>query len=111
MAFIPLYPIVCNSAVVALKRNIVIGGVSLNHPRAVVQSLFQVKRGAPHFNSPAFNARHVQHIVDKQYQMSGRSDDFLQAVVNFFRVVDISFCNLRHPNDPVERRSDVVGHA
>jgi hypothetical protein len=59
----------------------------------------------------AFDAGHVEDVVDERQQIPRGKADFGHTVRNFF-IVSHRLCGDRvHPDDRVERRADLVAHA
>ena len=58
----------------------------------------------------AFDAAHVQHIVDQAQQMVAGREDFRQIILNLFRIRYIGNGKGRKPDDCVHGRADIVRH-
>ncbi len=62
-------------------------------------------------DAPGFDARHVKHFVDKRHQMMACACDLGEAVRDAPGVVGVPLGDVRHAENAVQRRADVVGDA
>ena len=73
--------------------------------------LRQVQRLRLDFDFAAFNAAHIQHVVNQHQQTAARDGNLFQIVPNARRVVDMGFRQRGEAENRVHRRADVVAHA
>ena len=76
----------------------------------VFQQLGQGYRRGIDRDIAVFDPAHVQHIVDQAQQMAAGQLDLAKAVEHFFRLVQVRLGNIRHADDRVHGRADVMRH-
>ncbi len=77
------------------------------------QAVENIRQGAGLFVQiyfAAFDAAHVQHIVDEAEQVVAGGHDFLEVLLHLFPVVDMGAGQGGKANDGVHGSPDVVGH-
>ena len=63
------------------------------------------------FQFAAFDAGHIQYIIDKAKQIGVGRFDLLQAVQSLFAIRQHAFGNRGHAADRVHGRTDLMGHS
>jgi hypothetical protein len=86
------------------------GHFRANDRTAVIQQRLQVEGLCGKFHLPAFQPADVEDVVDEGKKMHGRDADFLQAVRLARRIGRIPFRDVQHPDDAVDRRTDIMAH-
>ena len=61
--------------------------------------------------APVLDHGEIENLVDQREQMVARQRDLRQAVVHFLRMPLVHARELRHADDGVHRRADIVAHA
>ena len=82
-------------------------------PEHVHDVLNQLRQGdglGNEIDFPTLDFGHIQHLVDEVQKMPAGDVDFIQAVLYFFRGLQICLRDDRHANDGVHGRADIVGH-
>ena len=59
----------------------------------------------------AFDARHLQHVVDEGEEEAVGRLKFIEVLQNGFGVVDVLADDIREANDGIHRRTDIMAHA
>ena len=75
-----------------------------------MQHIGQMHGGIVQLDGAAFNAAHIQNIVDQAEQMLPRHADFLQVILDQLGVVQMGGRQRRKAEDGVHRGTDVVRH-
>ncbi len=86
-------------------------GVRLHDGAQVVQDAGQPRLAFLDDDLAAFDAAHVQHVVDQRQQVAARHRYLLKVVRNQVRVVEMLLRQLGVAHDGVHRRADIVAHA
>ena len=82
----------------------------LHRGNDILRQLRQRNRLTVHAHLACFNPRHIQHVVNQVQKMLAADADFLQAAFHFCLAIHISKRDLRHAQDCIHRRADVMAH-
>ena len=85
--------------------------LGLDHIDNTVHHLSQRNRLYIQHHFPALDFGYIQHIVDQPQQMLAGQLDFVQIILNLFRIIRVIYGQGRHPNDGVHRGAYIVAHA
>ena len=82
----------------------------VQHHMQLIQKLLQVKGGFHQRHFTAFNFGHIQNIVQQSQQVMGRALHLLQAVDPPGIALTFLQGDIRHADNAVHRRSNLVAH-
>ena len=83
---------------------------ALDHAAQVMQKVRHVHRLLVELHAAAFDAAHIQDVVDQAQQVRAGSADLRQVILHQLRVVYVRLRQRREADDGVHGRADVVGH-
>ena len=92
------------------KMHVFLFGKGTEHRHIIFAVFIQINRIQVQFHLTAFNARHVQHIVDQGQKMFTRKLRLAEAIKRLGLVVNILDRHIGKANHRIERRADVVRH-
>ena len=84
--------------------------VRLNDVPDVMHQIRQIHRLCLQGDPAAFNAAHIQHIVDEGQQMLAGGGDLFQVINDLIPVVNMGGRQRGEADDGVHRCADIVGH-
>ena len=96
--------------VTELEMHVFLFGKGTEHRNIVFAILVQVDRIQVQFHLAAFNARHIQHIVDQGQKVFTRKFRLAEAIQRLGLVINILDRHIGKANHRVKRRADVMRH-
>ena len=86
------------------------GGARADHAAQLLHLLREGNDAGVEHHPAAFDLGDIQNIVDQRQQVTARRGDLVQTVPHIASVVQMELGDLRHADDGVHRRADIVRH-